>query len=150
MLLLAFSLSTLLVIRHRRRVQRERVARLSLCERRDSLQSNKNHRLTVTVSPLSTSETDNSCYEKRLSASSPASSPSHSPVPEIRITFPEEYDDMGKRKSGRVLLVSVGEHTVGMEPMQENLLSFEKSGSDRFDSLDFDRNSDLKEKDILV
>lgn len=149
-LLLVVSLSTALVIRHRRRTRQVQAARLSLIEKRDSLRLNKNNRLTVTVNPVSSPESKQSFVEKRLSVFSPSSSPSHSPVPEIRITFPEEYDDMGKRQSGRVLLVRVGDHTIGMEPMREGLPSYEETSSDRFDSLDFERKSDLKEKDILV
>lgn len=74
-------------------------------------------------------------------------SPPGSPIPEIRITFPEEVDDAGKRKSGRVVVVRVGEHTVGMEPVNENLPPYQQSESDRFQSLDLERMGGLKEKE---
>jgi hypothetical protein len=70
-----------------------------------------------------------------------------SPVPEIRITFPDEVDESGKRQSGRVVVVRVGEHSVGLEPVQEDLPPYQRDASDRFDSLDLDRIGGLKEKD---
>jgi hypothetical protein len=73
-------------------------------------------------------------------------SPPPSPVPEIRITFPEEIDETGKRTSGRVVIVRVGETTVGLEPVTENLPSYQKDG-ERFQSLDLERIGGLTEKD---
>jgi len=78
-------------------------------------------------------------------------SPPHSPdnVPEIHITFPDEQDDQGKHRSGRVLVVRVGDNaTVGLEPMQdEQLPAYEKESKDGFYSLDMDQLGGLKEKD---
>jgi hypothetical protein len=76
-----------------------------------------------------------------------SSSPPPSPVPEIHITFPEEVDEAGKRKSGRVVVVRVGETSVGLEPVNENLPPYQSTYSDRFQSLDLDRMGGLKEKD---
>ncbi|KAI7154923.1 hypothetical protein KC331_g14238 [Hortaea werneckii] len=71
--------------------------------------------------------------------------PSPNEVPEIRITFPEEVDDSGKRQSGRVVVVKMGESTVGMEPVtEEKLPAYEKD--ERFQSLDLDRIGGLEEK----
>lgn len=79
------------------------------------------------------------------------SSPPHSPdnVPEIHITFPEEEDESGRRKSGRVLVVRVGDNaTVGMEPLdEEQLPAYEKEGAHQFYSIDMDDIGGLKEKD---
>lgn len=76
-------------------------------------------------------------------------SPPQSPVPEIRITFPEEVDDHGKRQSGRVVVVRVGDNGgVGLEPVSEKLPPYQYSESDRFHSLDLDRIGGLKEKDM--
>jgi len=77
-----------------------------------------------------------------------SASPPPSPVPEIRITFPEEVDESGKRMSGRVVVVRVGESTVGLEPVNENLPPYQSSDSDRFQSLDLDRMGGLKEKEL--
>ncbi|KIH91670.1 hypothetical protein SPBR_02065 [Sporothrix brasiliensis 5110] len=79
-------------------------------------------------------------------------SPPYSPdnVPEIRITFPDEHDETGRRKSGRVVVVRVGEHnTVGMEPLseqEEQLPAYEKDSKSRFYSIDMDQIGGLKEK----
>lgn len=78
------------------------------------------------------------------------SQPPHSPdnVPEIHITFPEEEDDTGRRTSGRVLVVRVGDNaTVGMEPLdEEQLPAYEKESKHQFYSIDMDDIGGLKEK----
>ncbi|KAJ8105988.1 hypothetical protein ONZ43_g7214 [Nemania bipapillata] len=76
--------------------------------------------------------------------------PPHSPtnVPEIHITFPDEQDEHGRRKNGRVLLVRVGETTIGLEPLKDDQLpAYEKEGNSAFYSIDMDRIGGLKEKD---
>ncbi|KAI0105514.1 hypothetical protein GGR51DRAFT_519618 [Nemania sp. FL0031] len=76
--------------------------------------------------------------------------PPHSPtnVPEIHITFPDEQDEYGRRKNGRVLLVRVGETTIGLEPLRDDQLpAYEKESSNAFYSIDMDRIGGLKEKD---
>jgi len=66
-------------------------------------------------------------------------------VPEIRITFPDEQDESGRHKSGRVVVVRVGEHSVGLEPLdEEQLPAYEREGG--FHSIDMDRIGGLKEK----
>ncbi|KAK7428553.1 hypothetical protein QQZ08_004991 [Neonectria magnoliae] len=78
-------------------------------------------------------------------------SPPHSPdnVPEIHITFPDEQDDQGRPKSGRVLVVRVGDNSaVGLEPMNdEQLPAYEKEAKGQFYSIDMDQIGGLKEKD---
>lgn len=71
-----------------------------------------------------------------------------SPVPEIRITFPDEVDETGKCQSGRVVVVRVGEHSVGLEPVGDDALPAYARDAEgaRFDSLDLDRIGGLKEK----
>lgn len=68
-------------------------------------------------------------------------------IPEIRITFPEEEDAQGRRKSGRVVIVQVGEAGVGyVRPVpEENLPPYQQH--DGFSSLDLDKIGGLKEKD---
>jgi len=76
-----------------------------------------------------------------------SSSPPDSPVPEIHITFPEEEDEAGKRKSGRVVVVRISEGGgVGLEPYQEQLPPYQANEADRFHSLDIERMGGLKEK----
>ena len=77
-------------------------------------------------------------------------SPPHSPdnVPEIHITFPDEDDEQGRRKSGRVVVVRVGDATVGMEPLhEEQLPAYEKESKTGWVSLDIDSIGGLKEKE---
>ncbi|KAH9900401.1 hypothetical protein F4778DRAFT_738815 [Xylariomycetidae sp. FL2044] len=77
-------------------------------------------------------------------------SPPHSPnnIPEIHITFPDEHDEQGRQKGGRVVVVRVGETTVGLEPVnEEQLPAYEKESKNGFYSIDMDRIGGLKEKD---
>jgi cbb3-type cytochrome oxidase subunit 3 len=139
-LLTLFVLAVVLVgslffLRRVRRARKDAEAQLPLYEKRQS-----NHRrLTIQA----TRESVVVYHEKGNMLSN---SPPTSPVPEIRITFPDEVDDAGKRQSGRVVVVRVGEHSVGLEPLDEDLPPYERDG-DRFDSLDLDRIGGLKEKD---
>ncbi|AEO68929.1 65e3d548-13fa-448a-a01e-02625fb314c2 [Thermothielavioides terrestris] len=78
-------------------------------------------------------------------------SPPHSPdnVPEIHITFPDEQDEHGRRKSGRVVVVRVGETTIGLEPLpEEQLPAYEKESSTQFYAIDMDKIGGLKEKEF--
>jgi hypothetical protein len=77
-----------------------------------------------------------------------SASPPPSPVPEIRITLPEEVDNYGKRTSGRVVVVRVGETSVGLEPVNENLPPYQSNDAGRFQSLDLERMGGLKEKEL--
>ncbi|KAI1854525.1 hypothetical protein JX265_007607 [Neoarthrinium moseri] len=77
-------------------------------------------------------------------------SPPHSPtnIPEIHITFPDEHDEYGRKQDGRVMVVRVGDATVGMEPVREEQLpAYEKESSHGFYSIDMDHIGGLKEKD---
>ena len=81
-------------------------------------------------------------------------SPPHSPdnVPEIRITFPDEQDENGRPRSGRVVVVRVGDNaSVGLEPVsEEQLPAYEKEAMGQFHSIDMDRIGGLKEKDAVI
>ncbi|KAI1337812.1 hypothetical protein F5Y15DRAFT_389212 [Xylariaceae sp. FL0016] len=77
-------------------------------------------------------------------------SPPHSPsnVPEIHITFPDEQDEQGRSKKGSVVVVRVGDHSVGLEPYhEEQLPAYEKESKTGFYSIDMDQIGGLKEKD---
>lgn len=73
-------------------------------------------------------------------------------VPEIHITFPDEQDENGRQKSGRVLIVRVGDNaTIGLEPMQnEQLPAYEKESKGHFQTIDMDRIGGLKEKETTL
>jgi hypothetical protein len=69
-------------------------------------------------------------------------------VPEIRITFPDEDDKDGRRVSGRVVVVQVGEAGVGyVRPLpDQDLPPYQQTRPvDRFDSVDIERIGGLKE-----
>lgn len=73
-------------------------------------------------------------------------SPPSSPVPEIRITFPEEQGKDGKRSS-RVVVVKISDQgSIGYEPYQEHLPAYQNEDGERFHSLDLDSIGGLKEK----
>jgi len=72
-----------------------------------------------------------------------------SPVPEIRITFPEEYDATGKRTSGRVVVVRVGDGAgggVGLEPVGEDDQLPAYDAREGFQSIELERIGGLVEK----
>ena len=77
---------------------------------------------------------------------SPPDSPNN--IPQIHITFPDEQDDRGRRQSGRVVVVRVGDASYGLEPVKEEQLpAYEKESKDGFYSIDMDNIGGLKEKD---
>lgn len=111
-----------------------------------------NHRrLTITAAPYDRrSESLYLCGSgEKHSLLSGAASPPQSPIPEIRITFPEEEDGFGKRKSGRVVVVRISEAGgVGLEPYhddEEHLPPYQTARDGKFESLDLDRIGGLKE-----
>lgn len=109
-----------------------------------------NHRrLTITATPYGRNSSIY-VYDEKSPMMTNSASPPLSPenVPEIRITFPDEHDAAGRRKSGRVVVVRVGETGVGLEPLNEDQLpAYEKETGGRFHSIDMDRIGGLKEKD---
>jgi len=109
--------------------------------------SSNHRRLTITASQNGRTESIYVYNEKRNLIEN-SSSPPPSPIPEIRITFPEEEDEVGKRKSGRVVVVRIGETGgIGLEPYHEDLPPYQTHESGRFQSLDLERMGGLKEKD---
>jgi hypothetical protein len=130
----------LLFLRSMRKAKKEAV--LPVYEKRQS-----NHRrLTITATPFGKGRESVLVYQEKQDLLANSASPPPSPVPEIRITFPDEVDEAGKRQSGRVVVVRVGEHSVGLEPLHEDLPPYQRDASDRFDSLDLDSIGGLKEK----
>lgn len=104
-------------------------------------------RLTISTPPSAKTESV-LVYDEKRSLMENSSSPPDSPVPEIHITFPEEEDESGKRKSGRVVVVRISEGGgVGLEPYQEQLPPYQASDAGRFQSLDIERMGGLKEKE---
>jgi hypothetical protein len=114
-----------------------------------SKNTSKHRRLTITATPYRGRPSSIFVYNEKSSMISGSPSPPSSPdsIPEIRITFPDEQDESGRPKSGRVVVVRVGETGVGLEPLRdEQLPAYEKEAGGRFHSIDMERIGGLKEK----
>ncbi|KAJ5248912.1 hypothetical protein N7468_000363 [Penicillium chermesinum] len=87
-------------------------------------------------------------YDEKRALMETSDSPPPSPVPEIRITFPEEEDESGKRKSGRMVVVRISDAgSIGLEPCHDELPPYQTNDTGRFQSLDLERMGGLKEKE---
>lgn len=155
---IAILVGTLLIFRQMRRKQKEQEAAqaeaaLPMYTEKDNTTSHSEHasssssrgsRLIITTPSYA------GFSEKEALMRSAASTPASPDVPEIRITFPEEVDESGKRTSGRVVVVKVGEHSVGLEPVHQDQLPpyRQREDSTRFESLDLERMGGLKEKEM--
>ncbi|KAF2221415.1 hypothetical protein BDZ85DRAFT_16507 [Elsinoe ampelina] len=129
----------LLYIRHQKK---KREQRQSLPQYERPMSSRSNHR-RLAIRP----ESSYVYQEKQAFLASSDAPPPASPVPEIRITLPEDYDKSGRPQSGRVVVVHVGDTSVGFAPYEEKLPTYQQNESDRFQSLDLDRIGGLKEKE---
>lgn len=140
-----FLVAGLLYLRYRRRARKQN-AKLPPYENEEkrnssiSTTSSSSHR-RVMVRPQESVYV----YQEKQNLIANSSSPPPSPLPEIHITFPEEYDDSGKRTSGRVVVVRVGDNGVGLEPV-EGCSEYRMHDDKRFESLDLDRVGGLVEK----
>ena len=127
--------------------QRRKTRQLGLpmySEKRTSTSSTHSHHRRITARP---SQSIHIYHDKEIQVTetSAPSSPTSS-VPEIRITFPEEVDASGKRQSGRVVVVHVGDTGVGLQPMDEKLPEYEQRDSG-FQSVDLEKVGGLMEKE---
>lgn len=139
---------TLYILRHIRLSKPRKQSDLPLYNDQPNHRSH-HRRLTITASPWGHRDSSIHIYSEKQSLVDYASVPPASPVPEIRITFPDEEDEAGKRTSGRVVVVRIGEReAVGFEPLvEEHLPPYEKSDAERYQSLDLERMGGLKEKE---
>ncbi len=130
----------LFVLRSRRKAKEQQKSDLPF-------HKSNHRRLTITASPYGRRSESIYVYKEKETLISEPGSPPASPIPEIRITFPEEEDEAGKRKSGRVVVVRISETGgVGLEPYNdEHLPPYQRIESERFESLDLDRMGGLKE-----
>lgn len=135
-------IGTLLVIRRRRRSDERKMDLPLYNEKAMSMSS------SPASSPRRSTKESIIVYQEKKNLLQHSDSPPNSPLPEIRITFPEEYDASGKRTSGRVVVVRVGDTSVGLEPLDEKLPLYEQEEGGRFDSVDLERVGGLTEKQI--
>lgn len=147
-LLLTSALYIVRKVRRNRAIARQQ-ARLGDVE---APRSSHRRQLTITATPYGGRGSTIRVYDEKSSMIDGDRAPlSPEDVPEIRITFPDEHDETtGHKKSGRVVVVRVGETGVGLEPLknQDQLPAYEKeTGGTRFHSIDMDRIGGLKEKE---
>lgn len=140
LVLLAIVLAgSLLVLRQRRR-KLEQQSQLPLYKSQAH-----QRRLTITQNSRTGSI---HVYNEKQDLMRNSLSPPQSPVPEIRITFPDEHDESGKPQAGRVVVVHISENGgVGLSPCKDELPPYQSDESGRFQSLDLERMGGLKEKD---
>jgi len=128
----------LLLIRRKRQAQKQSIlpvhnGQIPPHQRRLTITTNKSDSVLV--------------YDEKRSLMQNSDSPPPSPVPEIRITFPEEEDASGKRQSGRMVVVRISDAgSIGLEPCHEDLPPDQTTDTGRFQSLDLERMGGLKEK----
>lgn len=104
--------------------------------------------LTITSTPAYTGQERVYVYDDKMNMIGSSNCAPDSPVPEIRITFPDEVDQAsGQKTSGRVVVVRITDSgNVGMEPLHsEELPPYQKADNGRFQSLDLDRLGGLRE-----
>ena len=133
----------LYLLRRRRQTQKESILP-------QHSRTSNHRRLTITAAPYNGSRTQSVyVYNEKRELMENSDSPPPSPVPEIRITFPDEEDREGKRTSGKVVVVRIGDSgTIGMEPVNEDHLPpYHSSDAERYQSLDLDRMGGLREKE---
>ncbi|KAL8689412.1 MAG: hypothetical protein Q9218_004912 [Villophora microphyllina] len=140
----------LYLLRSYRKAKQQRQVQSLAGQAPPSKRSSNHRRLTISATPYARDAANSRVYNEKEFLDSPSSSAPSSPVPEIRITFPEEEDDSGKRKSGRVVVVRISEMGgVGLEPYHdEKLPPYGTHDAERFESLDLDRMGGLKEAGI--
>lgn len=153
LVLLMFALAAVLfVMRRRRRRRRRRLTEEeNFCgsEEKRSTRGFGYSALKTKAGPFGRRPKSLHVYqEKRIlieNSSPPPSSPDC--VPEIRLTLPEEHDGSGRRVSGRVVVIRVGETGVGLEPLPEESSPASRSPlAERFQSIDLERIGGLKER----
>ncbi|KAK6222371.1 hypothetical protein LQW54_001071 [Pestalotiopsis sp. IQ-011] len=147
----ALILAAILIMMRRKRLQKQRMKDEGLPQYNDIQHECKlpdgSRRLTITTADGRSSVVVlNNNRPMLADPNAPPYSPKN--IPEIHITFPDEHDDQGRKQDGRVMVVRVGETTVGMEPVREEQLpAYEKESSHGFYSIDMDQIGGLKEKD---
>ena len=138
----------LFMIRARRRKQRQQAADMPFqASPRPTSRFSTHTLLRVTTGQFGRHSKAATANEKEILIDEQELGSTTNSVPEIRITFPEEEEVDGKRRSGRVVVVNISETGgVGLEPYNdEHLPAYQKSDSERFQDLDLERIGGLKE-----
>lgn len=142
LLVVALSLvGALWFLRRRRRRARLHEMSIQIGKRQSMSSTSSSPGRTMTRS----SEPDHVYYEKQALMEESESIP-ESPIPEIRVTFPEEIDETGKRMSGKVVTVHSNDTGVGYGPADNPPAYRQHPDNERFQSLDLERIGGLVEK----
>lgn len=132
----------LLWFRRKRALQRTALA-LPTHHRRGHQRS-----LTITTTPAFVGQDRVFVYDEKMNLIANSHGPPGSPVPEIRVTFPDEVGQDGSKMAGRVVVVRIADSgSVGMEPLApEQLPPYQQADTGRFQSLELDRVGGLREQ----
>lgn len=86
-------------------------------------------------------------YDEKMNLVGKSDNTQAGPVPEIRITFPDEEGQRGRNAPGRVVVVKISDSgNIGLEPFHsEQLPPYQRQDSGRFHSLDLNRMGGLRE-----
>lgn len=103
--------------------------------------------LTITTTPVHATQDRVFVYDEKMNLIANSHGPPDSPVPEIRVTFPDEVDQQsGQKMAGRVVVVRITDTgSVGLEPLQQEQLPPYQQADTRFQSLELDRIGGLRE-----
>lgn len=142
--LLACCVSVSLIYLRKKRIARQ-MAILPTHQRQGHQRS-----LTITAAPAYAGRDKVYVYDDKMNLISNSNCRPDSPIPEIRITFPDEVDqESGQKTSGRVVVVRITDTgSIGMEPLeQEQLPPYQQTDAGRFQSLELDRLGGLRERE---
>lgn len=131
---------TMLYIRRRRAAQQAAI--LPTHQRRGHERS-----LTISTTPC-VGQDKIYVYDEKMNLIANSHGPPDGPVPEIRVTFPDEMDQQsGQKMAGRVVVVRIADSgSIGMEPLQqEQLPPYQRSDANQFQSLELERLGGLRE-----
>lgn len=141
-LLLVACLASATLVWLRRRRAAQQAALLPTHQRRGHQRS-----LTITTAPTYAGQDRVFVYDEKMNLVANSHGPPGSPVPEIRVTFPDEVDQQsGQKMSGRVVVVRITDSgSVGMEPLQEQLPPYQQADSGHFQPVELDHIGGLRE-----
>lgn len=129
-----------LIRRHRRRMRMTTLLPLGMDKKKQS-----RHRRHDAASSLPFMSRSWLRREKQDFINTTSGPPASAQLPEIRITFPEEVDEGGKRSSGRVVVVHMGEQGVGLAPLPDHLPSYQLHSAETFHDLDMNTLGGLRD-----
>lgn len=146
-LVILWLVTILVLLRRRRQNAQFNLLPLHADEHNDHKRSIHRRRPALVIAPPAFDHQSKFDFvrESKLDPLKHSHSPPSSPVPQIRITFPEEVSEDGKRQSGRVVIVRVGENGIGLEPVEDNLPAYQEVQKDELQSVELNHIGGLKD-----